>query len=128
MAGNALKIIECEACGETTAELKKRGNSKLLYVNCKNPECKHLNNTSAPAIQKKWQALLADPLTADTNPEWQPTKQTQAANGAELVAKMQSEITEEEAEKIRNEKLNNLKNAGLVLLAIGLTVIGIKTR
>ena len=128
MAGETLKIIKCEACGEQTAHIKKRGNSALLYVHCQNKDCKHLSTTSAPGIQKKLQAELEQPLTAETSPEWKPTRQTQTAPGAELREKLQPEISEAEAAEIQKGKLEKIKTGGLVLLAIGLAIFGIRSR
>lgn len=128
MAGDTLKIIQCEACGEQTAHIKKRGNSELLYVHCQNKDCKHLSTTSAPGIQKKLKAELDEKLTAETDPEWRPTKQTQTANSAELRDKLQSEISEEEAEEIRKQKLEKIKTGGLVLLGIGLAIFGMRAK
>ncbi len=128
MAGETLKIIKCEACGENTAHIKKRGNSELLYVHCQNKDCKHLSTTSAPGIQKKLKSELAEKLTAESNPEWQPTKQTQTANSAELREQLQPEISEDEAAEIQKNKLEKIKTGGLVLLGIGLAIFGLRIK
>lgn len=131
MAGNAIKTVKCDACGQNTMEIKQRGNSPLLYVHCTNKECRHVNQTSSPGYQKKWRGLLEDQAQALPEPEpeaWKPTRQTQTANSAELREKLQSEISEDEKAEIRKNNLKKIGTGALAVLAIGLTIFGIRVK
>ena len=128
MAGDAIKTVKCDACGFHTMQIKQRGNSPLLYAHCTNKECRHVNQSSAPGYQKKWAALLADQAPQAEPEPWKPTRQTQTADHAGLVDKLQSEISEDDKAEIQKNNLKKLGAGALAVLAIGLTIFGIRVK
>lgn len=131
MAGDALKVIDCEHCGEHTAQIKKRGNSKLMYLHCINPDCRDVNQSSAPGFQAKLQKHLDGEQVPETENKpaktelepWKPTKATQTKAGAELLAKQAAENNTENTE--------NKPSAAVMVLGFGIAILaayaGIKT-
>jgi len=130
MAGAALAVCQCEKCGQNTAEIKKRGNSKfLLYVHCTNPECKDLNMSSAPEQQKKLKSFLnADPGPEDID-TWKPSAATHTAENAEKNAekafKKDDDFLEENS-KTDSKNVGKWAFAGLLVLSIVGAAVGVR--
>lgn len=130
MAGAALAVCKCEKCGQNTAEIKKRGNSKfLLYVHCTNAQCKDLNMSSAPQQQEKLKSFLSAAGAAPDDDTWRPSAATHTAENAEKNAekafKKDDEILEENS-KTDSKNVGKWAFAGLLVLSIVGAAVGVR--